>query len=104
MSFAGAKWVWMNGTLVPWKDANIHVSTHALHYGSGVFEGLRCYDTVEGPALFRISEHLERSCIRRAPTAWQFHLHHNFSSWMRPVCVARRWLDTVPCMLVESAS
>lgn len=60
MSFAGAKWVWMNGTLVPWKDANIHVSTHALHYGSGVFEGLRCYDTVEGPALFRISEHLER--------------------------------------------
>jgi branched-chain amino acid aminotransferase len=60
MSFAGAKWVWMNGTLLPWKDANIHVSTHALHYGSGVFEGIRCYDTADGPALFRIAEHLER--------------------------------------------
>ncbi len=60
MSFAGVKWVWMSGTFVPWDDANIHVSTHALHYGSGVFEGIRCYDTVDGPALFRISEHIER--------------------------------------------
>jgi branched-chain amino acid aminotransferase len=60
MSFAGAKWVWMNGTFVPWNDANIHVSTHALHYGSGVFEGIRCYNTADGPALFRIAEHLER--------------------------------------------
>lgn len=50
----------MNGTFVPWKDATIHVSTHALHYGSGVFEGIRCYDTESGPALFRIAEHLER--------------------------------------------
>src|SRR5579859_274605 len=60
MSFAGAKWVWMNGTFLPWKDANIHISTHALHYGSGVFEGIRCYDTAEGPALFRLAGHLER--------------------------------------------
>jgi branched-chain amino acid aminotransferase len=60
MSFAGVKWVWMSGTFVPWNDANIHVSTHALHYGSGVFEGIRCYDTVDGPAIFRISEHMER--------------------------------------------
>jgi len=59
MSF-GAKWVWMNGTFFPWKDANIHVSTHALHYGSGVFEGIRCYNTADGPVLFRIAEHLER--------------------------------------------
>lgn len=60
MSFAGAKWVWMNGTFLPWEDANIHVSTHALHYGSGVFEGIRCYDAADGPALFRVAEHLER--------------------------------------------
>lgn len=59
MSFA-AQWVWMNGEFVPWNDANIHVSAHALHYGSGVFEGIRCYDTADGPALFRIAEHLER--------------------------------------------
>jgi branched-chain amino acid aminotransferase len=50
----------MNGAFLPWKDANIHISTHALHYGSGVFEGIRCYDTTDGPALFRISEHIER--------------------------------------------
>ena len=60
MSFAGAEWVWMNGTFRSWQDATIHVSTHALHYGSGVFLGIRCYDTAEGPALFRLPEHLER--------------------------------------------
>ena len=60
MSFAGVKWVWMNGEFLPWEDANVHVSTHALHYGSGVFEGIRCYDTADGPALFRVTDHLER--------------------------------------------
>jgi branched-chain amino acid aminotransferase len=52
--------IWMNGELVPWADAKIHVLTHALHYGSGVFEGIRCYDTARGPAIFRLSEHLRR--------------------------------------------
>jgi branched-chain amino acid aminotransferase len=52
--------IWMNGELVPWADAKVHVLTHALHYGSGVFEGIRCYDTVRGPAIFRLSEHLRR--------------------------------------------
>jgi branched-chain amino acid aminotransferase len=60
MSFNDAKWVWMNGAYLPWDKANIHVSAHALHYGSGVFEGIRCYDTIEGPALFRIDDHVER--------------------------------------------
>ena len=48
--------VWMNGSLVDWDDANVHVLTHALHYGSGVFEGVRCYDTPKGPAVFRLAE------------------------------------------------
>jgi branched-chain amino acid aminotransferase len=52
--------IWMNGELVPWADAKIHVLTHALHYGSGVFEGIRCYDTARGTAIFRLSEHLRR--------------------------------------------
>ncbi len=52
--------IWMNGELVPWADAKVHVLTHALHYGSGVFEGIRCYDTVRGPAIFRLDEHLKR--------------------------------------------
>jgi branched-chain amino acid aminotransferase len=50
----------MNGKLVDWKEAKIHVLTHALHYGSGVFEGIRCYKTVKGPAVFRLKEHMRR--------------------------------------------
>jgi len=45
---------------MPWSDASVHVSAHALHYGSGVFEGMRCYETADGPAVFRMDEHLER--------------------------------------------
>ena len=52
--------IWMDGALVDWDKAQVHVLTHALHYGSGVFEGIRCYDTAEGPAVFRLTEHMER--------------------------------------------
>jgi branched-chain amino acid aminotransferase len=60
MSFDQAKWLWMNGRLVRWADATVHVSAHSLHYGSGVFEGIRCYETSDGPAIFRLDAHLER--------------------------------------------
>jgi len=52
--------IWMNGKMVPWKDAKIHILTHTLHYGSGVFEGLRCYNTSKGPAIFRLKDHMKR--------------------------------------------
>lgn len=52
--------IWMNGELVPWADANIHVLTHSLHYGMGVFEGIRAYETDQGPGVFRLTEHIER--------------------------------------------
>ena len=52
--------IWMNGELVDWADAKVHVGTHGLHYGSGVFEGIRCYETAGGPAVFRLSDHLHR--------------------------------------------
>ena len=52
--------IWMNGELVDWADAKVHVGVHGLHYGSGVFEGIRCYDTAKGPAIFRLRDHLER--------------------------------------------
>jgi branched-chain amino acid aminotransferase len=52
--------IWMNGEFVAWEDAKVHVLTHGLHYGTGVFEGERCYDTELGPAVFRHTEHLER--------------------------------------------
>jgi branched-chain amino acid aminotransferase len=52
--------VWMNGEQVDWKDATVHVLSHALHYGTGVFEGIRCYETPRGPAVFRLRDHLRR--------------------------------------------
>ncbi len=52
--------IWMNGELVDWADAKVHVGVHGLHYGSGVFEGIRCYDTPKGPAVFRLGEHMQR--------------------------------------------
>src|SRR3712207_4842378 len=50
----------MNGELVDWADATVHVGAHGLHYGSGVFEGIRCYETERGPAVFRLTDHLQR--------------------------------------------
>ena len=52
--------IWQDGEFVDWDDAQVHVLTHGLHYGTGVFEGVRCYDTEKGPAIFRWDEHLER--------------------------------------------
>ncbi len=52
--------IWMNGEFVAWEDAKVHVLTHGLHYGTGVFEGIRCYDTEIGPAVFRHQEHFQR--------------------------------------------
>jgi branched-chain amino acid aminotransferase len=52
--------IWMDGKLVDWDNANVHVMTHTLHYGLGVFEGIRCYETPKGPAVFRLDEHVDR--------------------------------------------
>jgi branched-chain amino acid aminotransferase len=52
--------IWMNGELVDWADAKIHVGAHGLHYGTGVFEGIRCYETPKGPAVFRLTDHIKR--------------------------------------------
>ncbi|MBI5635626.1 branched-chain amino acid transaminase [Candidatus Micrarchaeota archaeon] len=54
------KFIWFNGKNVAWKDATIHALNHSLHYGSGVFEGIRCYKTSKGPAVFRLQEHMAR--------------------------------------------
>lgn len=66
--------IWLDGTLVPWEQATIHVMTHTLHYGSGAFEGIRCYTTENGPAIFRLSDHVDRlihsfSCFN-TPLPW----------------------------------
>ncbi len=53
-------WIWMNGEMLPWRDAKVHVLTHTLHYGLGVFEGVRAYNTPNGAAIFRLEEHTKR--------------------------------------------
>jgi branched-chain amino acid aminotransferase len=53
-------WIWMNGELVPWREAKVHALTHTLHYGVGVFEGVRAYETADGPCIFRLREHTRR--------------------------------------------
>jgi branched-chain amino acid aminotransferase len=59
-AFPGTGKIWMNGSLVDWADAKIHIASHVIHYGSGVFEGARCYDTPKGSACFRLDAHLRR--------------------------------------------
>ncbi len=60
MAFEGAKFIWMNGQMIPWEQATVHVMAHALHYGSSVFEGIRVYPTPNGPAVFRLTPHVKR--------------------------------------------
>src|SRR4029079_17098260 len=62
MAFSGTGKIWMNGKLVEWKDATIHVGSHVIHYGSAVFEGARCYSTPKGSACFRLDAHMRRLC------------------------------------------
>ncbi len=60
MPMQPTEWIWMNGEMVRWEDATVHVMAHALHYGSSVFEGVRAYATNEGPTFFRLDAHMER--------------------------------------------
>jgi len=60
MALKNGKWVWFNGKFVPWEEATVHVGVHALHYGSSIFEGIRSYETKDGPAIFCLEQHLDR--------------------------------------------
>lgn len=85
-STAKSEYIWFNGEMVPWADAKVHVMSHALHYGTSVFEGVRCYDTNKGPAIFRHREHAQRlmnsAKIYRFPShillmkSWKQHVKH----------------------------
>ena len=73
--------VWMNGALVEWDNATVHVLTHALHYGSGVFEGVRCYKTDRGPAVFRLRDHYER--MERSARIFQMDIPYSVDELIR---------------------
>ena len=60
MPITKTDFIWMDGELVNWDDANVHILTHTLHYGCGVFEGVRAYATAEGPGVFRLTDHIAR--------------------------------------------
>ena len=60
MPIPATQFIWFNGKLVPWEKATVHVLAHALHYGSSVFEGVRAYATPQGPAIFRLRDHMRR--------------------------------------------
>lgn len=66
--------IWVNGEFVPWGEANFHVLSHGLHYGAGVFEGIRAYETAEGTAVFRLTEHIER--LHRSARAYGIPMTH----------------------------
>lgn len=72
--------IWFNGKTIPWQDAQVHVLTHALHYGSSVFEGIRCYETSKGPAFFRLREHLERLYL--SAKIYRMNLPYSFDELM----------------------
>jgi branched-chain amino acid aminotransferase len=67
--------IWHNGNLIPWEKAQLHVMSHVIHYGSSVFEGIRCYAQPEGAAVFRLPEHMQRlldsARIYRMPLPWR---------------------------------
>jgi branched-chain amino acid aminotransferase len=79
MGFPGTGSVWMNGKLVEWKDATIHLASHVIHYGSGVFEGARCYATPRGSACFRLDDHLLR--LQRSAKIYRMDYPLDLAGW-----------------------
>ncbi len=71
------KYIWMDGEMVPWEQATVHVLTHALHYGTGVFEGIRAYETPQGAAVFRLTDHMVR--LHRSAKAYYMDLEWSVS-------------------------
>jgi branched-chain amino acid aminotransferase len=74
--FTPTEFIWKNGEIVPWADAQIHITAHALQYGTGVFEGMRSYDTSNGPAIFRLDAHMRRFFVSAA--AYEISIPHTY--------------------------
>ncbi len=83
MGFPGTGKIWMNGTLVDWRDAKIHIASHVIHYGSGVFEGARCYATPKGSACFRLDSHMRR--LRDSMKIYRMEYPLDLTGWQNAV-------------------
>ena len=66
--------IWMDGEFIDWSDAKVHILTHTLHYGTGVFEGVRAYETTSGPAIFRLNDHTKDFTHLQNLLAWKYRL------------------------------
>ena len=74
------KYIWFNGKLIPWAEATVHVMSHALHYGSSVFEGIRSYMTPKGPAIFRYTDHMKR--LYASARMYDLEIQHDLATLM----------------------
>jgi branched-chain amino acid aminotransferase len=97
MAFAGTGKIWMNGTFVDWKDANIHIATHVIHYGSGVFEGARCYSTPKGSACFRLEPHMRR--LIESAKIYRMEYPLDLPGWMNVVLETIRVNEMKSCYI-----
>ncbi len=97
MAFAGTGKIWMNGKFVDWKDANIHIATHVIHYGSGVFEGARCYSTPKGSACFRLEPHMRR--LIESAKIYRMDYPLDLQGWMNVVLETIRINDMKACYI-----
>jgi branched-chain amino acid aminotransferase len=97
MGFPGTGKIWMNGKLVEWKDATIHIASHVIHYGSGVFEGARCYATPKGSACFRLDAHMRRLQL----SAKIYRMEHplDLAGWQNAVLDTIRANDMKSCYI-----
>jgi branched-chain amino acid aminotransferase len=97
MGFPGTGKIWMNGKLVEWKDATIHIATHVIHYGSGVFEGARCYDTPKGSACFRLDAHMLR--LQQSMKIYRMTYPLDLQGWMDAVLGTIRANEMKACYI-----
>jgi branched-chain amino acid aminotransferase len=97
MAFPGTGKIWMNGKLVDWKDANIHIATHVIHYGSGVFEGARCYETPKGSACFRLEPHMRR--LMESAKIYRMAYTLDLQGWMDAVLETIRANEMKSCYI-----
>src|SRR5262245_50550136 len=97
MAFPGTGKMWMNGKLVDWKDATIHVASHVVHYGSGVFEGARCYATPKGSACFRLDAHMQR--LQQSAKIYRMSYPLDITGWENAVLETIRANELKACYI-----
>jgi branched-chain amino acid aminotransferase len=97
MGFPGTGKIWMNGKLVDWRDATIHIGSHVVHYGSGVFEGARCYSTPRGSACFRLDAHMRR--LQESAKIYRMDYALDLKGWMDAVLETIRANEMKACYI-----